>query len=148
VTWVAVAVAGAGLIGAGASYAGSKKQAGAAKSAGNQQMQMFDRLIAQQQPFIRSGYGAMDKLNTLLGLGGGGGGGSGGMPLGGNATLMPRAPYSQNTMYRPQPNGGIGTQVMAGQQSASPPQNIRLQQILALRAANGDTEAQRMLGGI
>lgn len=149
VAWIGVAAA---VVGAGASYAGSKKQADAAKKGSQINLDMFNRLNAQQQPFIRSGYGAMNKLNTLLGLGGGemggvgGGGGVGGVG-GGVPSSMPRAPYSQNTMYRPKPNGGIGTQVMVGQPQSAP-QNIRLKQILALRAANGDTEAQRMLGGI
>jgi hypothetical protein len=104
---------------------------------------MFDRLNAQQQPFIQSGYGAMGKLNTLLGIGGGAprslpAGGE--MPLGGGATLMPR----QNTMYRPTPGGGVRAQAAVG---GAPP-NMRLAQILQLRAQNGDTEAARMLGSL
>lgn len=67
-TWVAIAVGGGALIGAGASYAGSKKQAGAAKDAANLNMEQFERLNAQQQPYIQSGYGALGKLNTLMGL--------------------------------------------------------------------------------
>lgn len=105
---------------------------------------MFDRLNAQQQPFIQSGYGAMGKLNTLLGIGPRALPAGGEMPLGGNATLMPR----QNTMYRPTPGGGVRAQAAVGPAAAAPPQNMRLRQILALRAANGDTEAARVLGSV
>lgn len=105
------------------------------------QMQMFERVNRQQQPFIQSGYGAMGRLNTLLGLGSRSrtAAPTGEMPLGGNATLMPRG----NHMYRPTPNGGIQQLVAQG-----PQRNPRLNQILALRAANGDSEAARMLQGM
>lgn len=106
---------------------------------------MFERINRQQQPFIQSGYGAMGKLNTLLGLG------SrprltaptGEMPLGGNATLMPR-----DQMYRPTPGGGVRQIVAQGAQMPGRMRNPRLNQILALRAANGDTEAARILQGM
>lgn len=109
-------------------------------------MAMFDRLNAQQQPFIQSGYGAMGKLNTLLGIGGQRPlpAPTGEVPLGGNATLMPRTGIPQGP-YRPGPGGGIRMQPSVGQAA---PQDLRLQQILQLRAANGDTEAQRMLGNV
>jgi hypothetical protein len=106
---------------------------------------MFDRLNAQQQPYIQSGYGAMGKLNTLLGIGGRPSlPAPGEMPLGGNASLMPR----QNSMYRPAPGGGVRMQAAVGGAPGMPPQNIRLAQILALRAQNGDTEAARVLGSL
>lgn len=117
---------------------------------------MFDRLNAQQQPFIQSGYGAMGRLNTLLGIGGqrpSAGPSGGEMPLGGNASLMPRAPQ----MMPPQVNNGpygpgvhIQPRIPGGSQGAPQgmPQNMRLAQILQLRAANGDTEAARILGAI
>jgi hypothetical protein len=112
---------------------------------------MFNTLNAQQQPFIQSGYGAMSRLNTLLGLGNGGNG------AGGAPSAMPRP----NAGYAPTPNGGMHQIVAspspdaAGMQPQgmpqgmpSMPQNMRLKQILALRAQNGDTEAQRILGGL
>lgn len=99
---------------------------------------MFNRLNAQQQPFIQSGYGAMGRLNTLLGLGGRRGS---------------QAPFSANPAYRPTPGGGVqpilqvgGTKQIPRPVGSSPKANPRLNQLLALRAANGDTEAERMLG--
>lgn len=127
--------------------AGSKKQADASKKGANLQMDQFRTLNAQQQPFIQSGYGAMGRLNTLLGLGSrprsampsspGGQGigpppqlqvgpGGGGAPMG-------------NHMFRP-PVGGSGGGGMP------PGMSPRLAQLLMLRAQNGDTEAQRMIG--
>jgi hypothetical protein len=95
---------------------------------------MFDRLNQQQQPFVQSGYGAMSRLNTLLGLGGGGGGGR---PTSG---------------FAPTPQGGmdqrIPSPVTTGPTAQGMPQGIRLKQILALRAQNGDTEAARILGQV
>lgn len=101
-------------------------------------MDMFNRLNAQQQPFIRSGYGAMGKLNTLLGIGG--------------RPQAPQSPAGPGPAFRPTPQGGVqqivqGMQGGAGPQS-SPKPNPRLNQILMLRAQNGDTEAARMLGMI
>lgn len=113
-------------------------------------MEMFNRLNAQQQPFIQSGYGALGKLNTLLGIGSRPRAGGAPMPLGGNASLMPReAPNMGNHMYRPTPNGGMQQIVGPAQPGAGGGgggQSMRLRQLLALRAMNGDTEAERMLG--
>lgn len=101
------------------------------------QLQMFNTLNQQQQPFIKSGYGAMNRLNTLLGLGGApmGGGSAGGAPT--------RA-------YVPTPQGGISQRIPSpvtqGPAAQGAPPNVRLAQILKLRAQNGDTEAARMLG--
>lgn len=140
-TWVAIAAGAAAVIGAGASYAGSKKQSDAAKRGSNQQMSMFDTLNQQQQPFIQSGYGAMGKLNTLLGIGG--------VPRGTSAPPGPAMP--PNPGYRPTPGGGVQPIAQMGPQSAPPMDNQmmanpRLRQLLTLRAAHGDTEAARMLG--
>lgn len=66
---VASAIAGAGVLGAGASLAGSKKQSKAAKDAAALQMQQFQTLNQQQQPFIQSGYAANSRLAELLGIG-------------------------------------------------------------------------------
>lgn len=105
---------------------------------------MFDTLNKQQQPYIQGGYGAMSRLNTLLGLGGGGGGAPGGLP----------APGGANPAYRPTPAGGVQPIVQMGPQAANDAmpggmQNgTRLRQLLTLRAANGDTEAARVLRSI
>lgn len=146
-TWVAVAVGGAAVIGAGASYAGASKQAKGAEKAGQINLDMFNTLNRQQQPFIQSGYGAAGRLNTLLGL---------------NPRQMPQSnvvPFPGNGGYRPTPGGGVqpimqtggGPTMQAGGPGGSRVetpgggQNMRLAQILQLRAAHGDTRAASML---
>jgi hypothetical protein len=138
VTWVAVAVAGAGVLGAAGSYAGSKKQAKGAEKGADMQMEMFNRLNQQQQPYIQSGYGALGKLNTLMGIG------SRPMPQG----QAPAPGQSGNHAWRPTAGGGIKQGLMAAPQMQGQPQgnSQRLSRLLALRAANGDTEAARMMG--
>ena len=88
-------------------------------------MDQFRLLNQQQQPFIQSGYGAMGKLNTLLGIG-----------------SRPR-PQQQ-----PMPMGGLGGQqklsVGGPTRGGGNGMSSRLAQLLALRAANGDTEAERI----
>lgn len=106
-------------------------------------MDMFRLVNAQQQPFIQSGYGAMGKLNTLLGLGG-----RASPPGAGMAPPM-GSPNQQG--YIPNRQGGmdmrIPSPVSQGPRAmSSPKSNPRLAQLLALRAQNGDTEAARMLG--
>jgi hypothetical protein len=102
---------------------------------------MFDRLNSQQQPYVQSGYGAMSRLNTLLGLGGPSGG-AGGMPAPRGAGPG-RGPSSA---YAPTPEGGIEQRIPSP--AGVMPQGVRLKQILAVRAQNGDTEAARMLGQV
>ena len=97
-TFVAVAIGGSALLG----YMGSQRQASAAESASNlqyqatqdaarQQREMFNILNAQQAPYRQAGYGALNRISTLLGTGqpsavaGGGGGGGGGGFFGGIA---------------------------------------------------------------
>lgn len=138
---MAVAIGGSALIGGAASIAGSKKQAKGSKDAAALQMQQFETLNRQQQPFIQSGYGAMGKLNTLLGIGA--------RPMSG-PKMSPAVNAGQN--YRPTPNGGMQQIVAGGPASTGSPigprsaGGSRLSQILMLRARNGDTEAQRMMG--
>lgn len=133
-TWVAVAVGGSAVLGAGASYFGSKKQSDAAKQAGQMNLGMFNTLNAQQQPFIQSGYGSLGRLNTLLGLGG-----------------APRSAMPSNPGYAPTPGGGVrplmqmGPQMSTQQQGAPGGGSLRLADILQLRAAHGDTQAAAML---
>lgn len=135
-TWVAIAVGvGSAVVGAVASNQGAKKQADASKSAAKTQLGMFDTLNKQQQPYIQSGYGATNKLNTLLGIGGG-------MP-----SAMPVNPT--NSMYRPTQGGGVQQMATDAPQNFGAPagaDNLPLRRILAMRAQHGDTEAQRILG--
>jgi hypothetical protein len=75
-SWVATAIAGSAAL----NYVGAKKQAEAAEKAGKtqasaarEQMQfqreLADRLNLQQGPYRQAGYGALGRLNELLGLG-------------------------------------------------------------------------------
>ncbi len=137
ITWVAVAVGvGSAVVGGAASVYGSKKQADASKKGAATQLEMFNTLNQQQQPYIQSGYGALSKLNTLLGIGGPSmpaatsGGGSG----------APSTP-----MRRPMPVMQGSTAATFGVPDGA--SDIPLKRILSMRAANGDTEAQRILGG-
>lgn len=69
-TWVAVAVAGGAVIGAGAGIYGANKQAGAQEQAAHTQADMFNTINSQEQPFMQAGYGATSRLSQLLGTGG------------------------------------------------------------------------------
>lgn len=126
------------MLGAGASYLGSKKQSDAAKSAANLNMDWLQTVNQQQQSYIQSGYGAMSRLNTLLGL-----------------SPNPNAsrPTLPNPGYRPTPGGGVepimqlapsaNQNAYFGIPERAP--NMNLARILSLRAQNGDTEAARVL---
>lgn len=147
ITWVAIAIGGSALIGAGASYFGSKKQADASKAAAGISERQFDITNAQQQPFIQGGYGALSRINTLLGLNARPGGAP---PMSAPMTMPSQA-------YRPTPGGGVQQmmqmptqgqpRMFAGGPGGDPYMNGsgRLNQILMLRAMHGDTEAARML---
>jgi hypothetical protein len=129
VSWVLVAIGGSAALGAGASYLGSKKQAKGAERAQDINLDMFQRVMAQQQPFVSSGYGAMGRLNTLLGL-------------------NPRPGYvppgsAQPPAFRPTPGGGVEPIMQVGTPQASG--NARLNELLALRAQNGDQQALALL---
>lgn len=142
---MAVAIGGSALVGAGASYLGSKKQAHGAERAGDINLEMFRQLNAQQQPFMQSGYGAMGRLNTLLGL---------------NPNPSYRPPTaSSNPGFMPTPGGGVQPVMQVGPDVGLPRQpprayaqsagqGMRLNQLLMLRAANGDRQAQAMLRGL
>lgn len=149
-TWALVVVGGGALLTAGAGYAGSKKQSDASKAAGNLNMDMFRTLNQQQQPFIQSGYGAMSKLNTLLGL-----------SPNPNAANAARFAAPSGSSGPPgmayNPNGSMDPRMQVGNAPQQPPQwnvpeagmgNLQLRRILSLRAQNGDRQAQAMLSRV
>lgn len=140
--WVGV---GTAVLSAGSAIYGANKQAKASKQAAGMNMDMFNTLNRQQQPFIQSGYGAMSKLNTLLGL----------SPRQQAANAPSMNPPAQ--AWRPTPGGGIEPIMQAGQPSQTPVRwnvpeagmpNLQLRRILSLRAQNGDRQAQAMLSRI
>lgn len=71
---VAAAIAGgavaSGVIGAAGSESAANTQAAAQQNASNQQMQMFNTINGQEQPFIQAGYGATNTLSGMLQPGG------------------------------------------------------------------------------
>lgn len=142
--WVAV---GVGVLGAGASVYGSNKQAGAAKSAANLSQNQNLLTRSDQMPFMQSGYGAMGKLNTLLGIN----------PNPNAPRMMPgqgmQSPYAgPSSAWAPTQGGGVDPRMQAG---PPPPHqwnvpeanmpNLQLRSILSLRAQHGDRQAQMML---
>lgn len=156
-TWALVVVGGSALIGGAASYAGSKKQSDASKAAANLNMDQFRTINAQNQPFIQSATGqggALSRLNTLLGLSPN--------PTAQRQAMGPPQQFQMSTplqgpqSYAPTPNGGMQQRFANEQAPPGDPRmytpernggfpNVRLQQILALRAQHGDTQAQQLL---
>jgi hypothetical protein len=69
---IATAIVGGAVIGGVASAYGSKTaadtQANAQESAQAQQMQMFNTIEGQEQPFLQAGQGATSALSSLLGI--------------------------------------------------------------------------------
>lgn len=72
-SWAAVIAGGAALIGGGLSYMGSKNaastQAAGAQQAGQISQQEFNTITNQEQPFMQGGYGALNQLDYLMGIG-------------------------------------------------------------------------------
>ncbi len=147
-TWVAVAIGGAALIGGAASYAGSKKQSDAATKAANISQGQYQNNVQMEQPYVQSGYGAMGKLNTLLGINPNPNAphmqappqdqniAPAGMTWNGPAQQLTNTPRQSYMPQRMQPN------------DAKPQSNPQLRQILQIRADNGDPQAKQMLGMI
>lgn len=86
-----------GIAGAAGSIIGSQTQAGGQEQAAQTQAQMFNKIVSQEQPFIQSGYGAVNYLDYLLGIPGGSTGG--GQP--GKGGQMAVGPFFS-------PTGGTG----------------------------------------
>ncbi len=138
--WAALAGA---VVAGGASYLGSKKQADASKDAAKISQGQYQNNVTMEQPYIQSGYGAMGKLNTLLGIN----------PDPNSPTMMPNqnvAPAgmtvngpAQQLTNIPQQQFNSPPQRM--QPSSKPSSNPQLRQILQIRADNGDPQAKQML---
>lgn len=61
-------IAAAAVVGGIGSAVGGHAQEQGAEAAANASKEQFDTTNAQQQPFIQSGYGALNRLNYLLGV--------------------------------------------------------------------------------
>lgn len=72
-TWAAVGIAGATLVGGYISSQGAQNaassQAAAAENAQQISMNEFNTITGQEQPFMQAGYGAQNELNYLMGIG-------------------------------------------------------------------------------
>jgi len=72
-SWVAVGVAGASLLGglfsSGAASEASAQQVAAERAALAQQQQMWNQQESNESPFVQGGWGAQNQLNFLLGNG-------------------------------------------------------------------------------
>lgn len=72
-SWIAVAVGGASLIGGlmqgSAASSAANTQAAAANYAADIGRQEFNTITAQEQPYMTAGYGSLGQLNYLLGIG-------------------------------------------------------------------------------
>jgi hypothetical protein len=82
-SWVAVAIGGAAVVGAVSSNQASKRATGAANDATNasinqsnaavaESRRQYDLSRADYQPYLQAGTGALGKLQALYGIGGGG----------------------------------------------------------------------------
>jgi hypothetical protein len=117
-TWVAVGVAGASLVGgllsSGASEEASKQQVAAERAALAQQQSMFNTEQSNEQPYIQGGAGAQNQLNYLLGEGNQASYGSGSNASGSFGSL--NQPFNAQTFQSMSPayqfqlqQGGQGT---------------------------------------
>jgi hypothetical protein len=66
--FVSGAIVGSAVIGGLASSSAAAKQAGAAKNAAALQQQQYEQTRQDQMPWMRSGEGALNRLNELLGI--------------------------------------------------------------------------------
>lgn len=116
-TWVAVGVGGASLIGgifgsSGASKA-AQEQAQAEEQATAAQLQMFNQVQGNEQPYMQAGAGAQSQLNYLLGTGTPGQGGTAaGSSAGGFGSL--NQPFTAQYMQQYSP--AYQFQLQQGQQ--------------------------------
>jgi hypothetical protein len=69
-TWVAVAIGGAAVVGAVGSNMAAGTQAAGQRAAANTQAGMFNTITGQEQPFINAGYDSSKQLNQMMAPGG------------------------------------------------------------------------------
>lgn len=111
-TWVATAIVGSAVVGAGASRSAAKSQAGAAAGAADISQRQYEQTREDQAPFREGGLIAQNRLMTLLGLapsetpGRGGGGNVAGMVTGAVQDAMGQPQGSGLQVDRTSPDFG------------------------------------------
>jgi hypothetical protein len=97
---VGVGALAGGVISAQGAKSAANTQASAQENAAAQQMQMFNTIQGQEQPFMQAGYGATTSLQQLLGLTSGnpGGGLSNGYLAGGMPTPQTVPTFNSSTV--------------------------------------------------
>jgi hypothetical protein len=120
--WIGTAVVGGtilgGLLQGDAAKSAANTQANAALNAQGISQSEFNTITQQEQPFLNSGYGALNQLNYLMGTGGNPSGGiqypglpPGTFPAVGGPGMPPpqQVPqgYDPSSGYQMQPNGSI-----------------------------------------
>lgn len=119
-SWVAVAVVGGAAIGAIGSASAADTQAGGQKQAAQTQLDMFNKINQQQQPYIQGGYSALSDL--MYGLNGSGGAprpSMGSTPQPGVSGFPVSAPSGPG--WQPSGGGGMGLhQMMANGPTGAP----------------------------
>jgi hypothetical protein len=112
-SWVAVGVAGAGLVsgflGAGAAESAASQQAYQEQLALAQQRSMFNTIQGNEQPFIQAGGQAQGQLNNLLGVGTPGVGGTAASAPGGGFGSL-NQPFNMDTFKSLTPQYGFNLQ--------------------------------------
>ena len=68
-SWVAVAIGGAALVGYMGSQNAAQTQAAGQQQAAQTQQNTFNTITANSKPFMQAGYGATNSLQNLMGLG-------------------------------------------------------------------------------
>lgn len=68
-SFIALAIGGAALIGGVATYEGAQTQASAARNAANTQEGMYQQQVANETPYMQGGYSDLNQLNYLMGTG-------------------------------------------------------------------------------
>lgn len=112
-SWIAVAVGGATLLGSifqgNAAQSAAQTQANAAENAQNISLQEFNTITGQETPYMQSGYGALSNLDYLLGV----------SPQTAQGGAIGAAPVTTPGIgaggrFRPGPNGSLIPQIYGG----------------------------------
>ena len=151
-TWAAVGIAGATVVGSMISAQGAQsaasEQAGAALNAQNISQNEFNTIVGQESPFMQAGYGSVNQLDYLLGEGSPYQYNTTNYKTGGN--LKHPGVGINNTSQYSSPAGSFGSLLtpfnMSDWQQLSPAYNFALQQGRQ-GVLNGDSGTMGALSG-